>query len=47
MSKTNRGRQNKSNDNIMNDINVEYLSTKTDTFEFSIVYFHLLDTQSK
>ena len=48
MASKNRGRPTKNNNNILiNDINVEYLSTKTDKFDNTIVYFKLLDAKSK
>ena len=43
-----KGRPQKSINNILiNDISLEYLSTKTDKFDNSIVYFKLLDAKSK
>ena len=45
-SKTGRPKNN-NNNIIINDINVEYLSTKTDKFDNSIVYFKLTDPKSK
>ena len=43
-----KGRPQKSINNILiNDISVEYLSTKTDKFDNTIVYFKLLDAKSK
>ena len=43
-----KGRPQKNNNNIIiNDINVEYLSTKVDKFDNSIVYFKLTDPKSK
>ena len=48
MASKNRGRPQKNNNNILiNDISVEYLSTKTDKFDNTIVYFKLLDAKSK
>ena len=48
MASKNRGRPTKNNNNILiNDISVEYLSTKTDKFDNTIVYFKLLDAKSK
>ena len=48
MATKNRGRPQKNNNNIIiNDISVEYLSTKTDKFDNTIVYFKLLDAKSK
>ena len=48
MASKNRGRPQKNNNNIIiNDISVEYLSTKTDKFDNTIVYFKLLDAKSK
>ena len=48
MASKNRGRPIKNNNNILiNDISVEYLSTKTDKFDNTIVYFKLLDAKSK
>ena len=48
MASKNRGRPQKNNNNIIiNDINVEYLSTKIDKFDNSIVYFKLTDPKSK
>ena len=48
MASKNRGRSQKNNNNILiNDISVEYLSTKTDKFDNTIVYFKLLDAKSK
>ena len=48
MASKNRGRPTKNNNNILiNDINVEYLSTKTDKYDNTIVYFKLLDAKSK
>ena len=39
-----KGRPQKNNNNIIiNDINVEYLSTKTDKFDNSVSYFKLID----
>ena len=43
-----KGRPQTNNNNILiNDISVEYLSTKTDKFDNTIVYFKLLDAKSK
>ena len=43
-----KGRPHKSINNILiNDISVEYLSTETDQFDDTIVYFKLLDAKSK
>ena len=43
-----KGRPQKSINNILiNDISVEYLSTKTDKYDNTIVYFKLLDAKSK
>ena len=43
-----KGRPQKNNNNIIiNDISVEYLSTKADKFDNTIVYFKLLDAKSK
>ena len=42
-----KGRPKNNNNIIINDINVEYLSTKTDKFDNSIVYFKLTDPKSK
>ena len=43
-----KGRPQKSINNILiNDISVEYLSTKADKFDNTIVYFNLLDAKSK
>ena len=43
-----KGRHKNNNNNmIINDINVEYLSTKTDKFDNSIVYFKWIDHKSK
>ena len=48
MASKNRGRPQKNNNNILiNDISVEYLSTKTDKYDNTIVYFKLLDAKSK
>ena len=48
MASNKKGRPTKKNNNIIiNDINVEYLSTKTDKFDNSIVYFKLTDPKSK
>ena len=45
---TKKGRPQKNNNNILiNDINVEYLSTKTDKFDNSIVYLKLTDPKNK
>ena len=45
---TKKGRPQKNNNNIIiNDVSVEYLSTKTDKFDNTIVYFKLLDAKSK
>ena len=45
---TKKGRPQKNNDNIIiNDINVEYLSTKTDKFDNSVSYFKLIDPKNK
>ena len=39
-----KGRPQKNNNNIIiNDINVEYLSTKTDKYDNSIAYFKLTE----
>ena len=43
-----KGRPQKNNNNIIiNDINVEYLSTKTDKYDNSIAYFKLTEPKSK
>ena len=43
-----KGRPKNNNNNIIiNDINVEYLSTKTDKFDNSVVYFKLTDPKNK
>ena len=43
-----KGRPQKNNNNIIiNDISVEYLSTKTYTFDNTIIYFKLSDPQNK
>ena len=43
-----KGRPQKNNNNIIiNDVSVEYLSTKTDKFDNTVVYFKLLDVKSK
>ena len=43
-----KGRPTKNNNNIIiNDINVEYLSTKTDKFDNSVVYLKLADPKNK
>ena len=43
-----KGRPQKNNNNILiNDINVEYLSTKVDKFDNSIVYLKLTDPKNK
>ena len=43
-----KGRPTKNNNSILiNDISVEYLSTKTDKYDNTIVYFKLLDAKSK
>ena len=43
-----KGRPSKNNNSIIiNDLSVEYLSTKKDKFENEIVYFKLLDNKSK
>ena len=43
-----KGRPTKNNNNILiNDINVEYLSTKVDKFDNSIVYLKLTDPKNK
>lgn len=48
MASKNRGRPQKNNNNIIiNDVTVEYLSTKADKFDNTIVYFKLLDAKSK
>ena len=48
MATKNRGRPQKNNNNIIiNDINVEYLSTKTDKFDNSVVYLKLTDPKNK
>ena len=45
---TKKGRPQKNNNNILiNDINVEYLSTKTDKYDNSIVYPKLTDPKNK
>ena len=45
---TKKGRPQKNNNNILiNDINVEYLSTKTDKYDNSIVYLKLTDPKNK
>ena len=45
---TKKGRPQKNNNNIIiNDINVEYLSTKTDKFDNSVSYFKLIDPKNK
>ena len=48
MASKNRGRPQKNNNNIIiNDINVEFLSTKTDKFDNSVVYLKLTDPKNK
>ena len=48
MTTKNRGRPQQNNNNIIiNDINVEYLSTKTDKFDNSVSYFKLIDPRNK
>jgi hypothetical protein len=43
-----KGRPKNNNNNIIiNDINVEYLSTKTDKFDNSVVYLKLTDPKNK
>ena len=43
-----KGRPTNNNNNIIiNDINVEYLSTKVDKFENSVVYFKLTNPKNK
>ena len=43
-----KGRPKQNNDNILiNDINVEYLSTKIDKFDNSVVYLKLTDPKNK
>ena len=43
-----KGRPKHNNNNIIiNDINVEYLSTKTDKFDNSVVYLKLTDPKNK
>ena len=43
-----KGRPQKNNNNsIINDINVEYLSTKKDKFDNEILYFKLIDPKNK
>ena len=43
-----KGRPQKKNNNVLiNDINVEYLSTKVDKFDNSIVYLKLTDPKNK
>ena len=43
-----KGRPQKNNNNILiNDINVEYLSTKKDKFDNEISYFKLIDPKNK
>ena len=43
-----KGRPQKSNNNIIiNDISVQYLSTKTDKFENDVAYFKILDSKNK
>ena len=43
-----KGRPQKNNNNIIiNDINVEYLSTKKDKFDNEISYFKLIDPKNK
>ena len=43
-----KGRPQKKNNNILiNDINVEYLSTKVDKFDNSVVYLKLTDPKNK
>ena len=43
-----KGRPSKKNNNILiNDINVEYLSTKIDKFDNSVVYLKLTDPKNK
>ena len=45
---TKKGRPLKKNNNILiNDINVEYLSTKVDKFDNSVVYLKLTDPKNK
>ena len=48
MASKNRGRPQQNNNNIIiNDISVEYLSTKTDKYDNAIVYLKLTDPKSK
>ena len=48
MASKHRGRPQKNNNNIIiNDITVEYLSTKTDKFDNSVVYLKLTDPKNK
>ena len=48
MASKNRGRPQKNNNNsLINDINVEYLSTKVDKFDNSVVYLKLIDPKNK
>ncbi len=43
-----KGRPQKKNNNVLiNDINVEYLSTKVDKFDNSVVYLKLTDHKNK
>ena len=47
MSSKNGRPQNNNNNILINDINVEYLSTKTDKYDNAIVYLKLTDPKSK
>ena len=48
MATKNRGRPQKNNNNIIiNDISVEYLSTKIDKYDNAIVYLELTDPKNK
>ena len=48
MASENRGRPQKNNNNIIiNDLSVEYLSTKTDKYDNAIVYLKLTDPKNK
>ena len=47
-SKKGRHTNNNNNNNmIINDINVEYLSTKSDKFDNDVIYFKMLDPKNK
>ena len=47
LTATKKCRPNNSNNLIINDLNVEYLSTKSDKFYNAILYLKLLDQQNK